>query len=433
MFNKVNTLLALAAVLAVPHAGLGQTRFSFAPYLRLDAPAHTLSIGDVRIEGRIVRVNGADSAQPTTPFCFDWGDGQRTEGWFPATHEYDRVDRGYVLSVTARYADRTDTVTADVRFAPARCTYIRLPTIPRRVSVLREGAALGSTMPGYEPPPGLACFGDSELKAVPRDVIEYVLDVGHHIQMDLCNANVTAKAATRQVVLKQTQFGGCGSLWFTDPVSFICHPGYLTDEVDFSSLLHELAHNLTLNSPAGYRFGGKTDGPMNAIVSETLAQIFQHATIHIILNADGHFGLSDELCRRLRECGIRSVGVIREAHRKYVADPRQYTTYNDPATPHDDTFNTFMTMAYVFCDLAEKRGEHRTPLKRMMRLMQTFSPSDHQRFQQRENESFRATFLVAAMSYGFDTDLRERFRKLNFPVSDEIYAEFLARMPQGKP
>jgi len=199
--------------------------------------------------------------------------------------------------------------------------------------------------------------------------------------------------------------------------------------VDFSSLLHEMAHNLTLNSPANYRFGGKTDGPMNAIVSETLANIFQHATIHIILNTEGHFGLSDELCRRVQECGIRSVGVIREAHRKYVADPRQYTTYNDPATPHDDAFNTFMTVAYVFCDLAEKRGEYRTPLKRMMRLMQTFSPSDHRRFQQRENEPFRATFLVAALSYGFDTDLRERFRKLNFPASNEIYAELQARVP----
>ena len=87
-----------------------------------------------------------------------------------------------------------------------------------------------------------------------------------------------------------------------------------------------------------------------------------------------------------------------------------------------------MTVAYVFCDLAEKRSEYRTPLKRMMRLMQTFSPRDHRRFQQRENESFRATFLVAAMSYAFDTDLRGRFRKLNFPVSDEICHEFLARM-----
>jgi hypothetical protein len=429
MYSRVNALLLFVVVLAVPAASLGQARFSFAPYLRLDAPAHTLSIGDVRIEGRVVRINGADSARPTTPFRFDWGDGQHTEGWFPAMHEYERIDRSYVLSVTARYGDRSDTVTADVRFTPARYTYERLPTIPRRVSIPREDAALGSTMPGYQPPPELACFGDSDLKAVPRDVIEYVLDVGHHVQMDLCNADVMPKAATRQVVLKQTQFGGCGSLWFTDPVSFVCHPSYLSNQVDFSSLLHELSHNLTLNSPANYRFGGKTDGPMNAIVSETLANIFQHATIHIILNTEGHFGLSDELCQQLRECGIRSVGVIREAHRKYVADPRQYTTYNDPATPHDDAFNTFMTVAYVFCDLAEKRGEYRTPLKRMMRLMQTFSPSDHERFQQRANETFRATFLIAALSYSFDTDLRGRFRQLNFPVSDEIYAELLARLP----
>lgn len=428
MFNKVTNPLALVALLAAPPAGFGQASFSFAPHLRLGPLAHTLSIGDVHIDGPVVRVNGADSALPTTPFLFDWGDGQRTEDWFPATHEYQRIDRSYVLSVTAWYGDRTDTVTADVRFVPARCTYKRLRTIPRRVFIPRQRAALGSTMPGYEPPPGLACFSDAELKAVPRDVIEYVLDVGHHIQMDLCNADVMPKAATRQVVLKQNQFGGCGALWFADPVAFICHPGYLTGEVDFSSLLHELSHNLTLNSPAGYRFGGKTDGPMNAIVSETLANIFQHATIHIILNTEGRFGLSDELCQRLQECGIRSIGVIREAHRKYVADPSQYTTYNDPATPHDDAFNTFMTVAYVFCDLAEQRGDYRTPLKRTMRLMQTFSPADHQRFQQRENEPFRATFMVAALSYGFDADLRERFRKLNFPVSETIYAELLTRL-----
>jgi hypothetical protein len=433
MFSKVNELLAFVALLAILPAGLGQSRFTFAPYLRLDAAAHTLSVGDVRIEGRVVRVNGADSAQPTTSFCFDWGDGKRTEGWFPATHEYEHIDHNYVLSVTARYGDRTDKVTADVRFMPARYTYERLPTIPRRVFVPCEDTALGSTMPGYDPPRGVTCFEDAGLCPVPRDVIEYVLDVGHHIQMDLCNADVTPKAATRQVVLKQTQFGGCGSLWFTDPVSFICHPNYLSNEVDFSSLLHELGHNLTLNSPADYRFGGKTDGPMNAIVSETLANIFQHATIHIILNTDGHFGLSDDLCRRLSECGIRSVGVIREAHRKYVTDPREYTTYNDPDTRDDDTFNTFMTVAYVFCDLAEQRGDYRTPLKRMMHLMQTFSPSDHQRFQQRENEPFRATFLIAGLSYGLDTDLREKFRQLNFPVSDEIYSELLARLPRRGP
>jgi hypothetical protein len=433
MLTESRIALVLGGILAAVSASEGQVRFSFAPYLALDTPAHTLSVGNVLIEGRTARVNGGDSARPTTPFLFDWGDGETTEAWFPAEHTYRRADRNYVIKVTARYPSGTDTVTADVRFVPTRYAYKRLSTVPRRVFVPRETVALGSTMPGYEPPREVTCFDDADLRTVPREVIEYVLDVGHHIQMDLCNGDVTPKAAARQVVLKQTQFGGCGSLWFTDPVSFVCHPGYLGGEVDFSSLLHELAHNLTLNSPAGYRFGGKTDGPMNTIVSETLAQIFQHATIHIILNSDGHFGLSDELCRALRESGIKSIGVVREAYRKFLADPRQYATYNDPATQHDDTLNTFMTVAYVFCELAEERGDYRTPLKRMMRLMQTFSPSDHQRFQQRENEAFRASFLVAAISYGFDTDLRKRFRKLHFPVSDEIYSEFLTRVEGTEP
>jgi hypothetical protein len=171
---------------------------------------------------------------------------------------------------------------------------------------------------------------------------------------------------------------------------------------------------------------------MNTIVSETLAQIFQHATIYVILNSEGQFGLSEEICRELRACGVRSIGVVREAYRSFLADPCQYTTYNSSVTQHDDTFETFMTVAYVFCELAEERGDYRTPLKRMMRLMQTFSPPDHQRFQQRENEAFRASFLVAAMSYGFDTDLRKRFRNLHFPVSDGIYDELLARMRQSR-
>ncbi|MFQ5805779.1 MAG: hypothetical protein ACE5I3_04940 [Phycisphaerae bacterium] len=428
MLVRSSAALVLGGMLAAVPAGRGQAPFSFAPHLDLDAPARTLCIGDVLVEGRTVRVNGADSARPAKAFLFDWGDSQTTEAWFPTAHTYAHADRNYVLAVTARYPDRTDTVTADVRFVPTRYTCKRISTVPRRVFIPREAVALGSTMPGYEPPRELTCFEDADLRTVPREVIEYALDVGHHIQMDLCNGNVTSKAAARQVVLKQTRVGGCGSLWFTDPVSFVCHPSYLGGQVDFSSLLHELAHNLTLNSPAGYRFGGKTDGPMNTIVSETLAQIFQHATIHTILNSDRRFGLSDELCRRLRASGIKSIGVVREAYRDFLADPRQYTTYNDPATKHDDTFNTFMTVAYVFCELAEKRGDYRTPLKRMMRLMHTFSVADRQRFQQRENEPFRASFLVAAMSYGFDTDLRDRFRGLNFPVSDEIYTELPARM-----
>ena len=425
-------VLALAgslagAVDAAPPVGR-QTRFSFAPYLDPNLPNHTLGIGKVVIDGRRVQIEGGDSARPTGPFLFEWGDGETTESGFTASHTYARAERDYVVKVTARYRDGKDTVTARVRFVPRQYTCQRREAVPRRVFIPQEETALGSTMPGYTAPEGVTCFRHAELRSVPREVIEYVLDVGHDIQMDLCNRDVTKEAATRQVVLKQTCSGGCGSLWFADPVALVCHPDYLSGEIGFSSLLHELAHNLTLNSPAGYRFGGKTDGPMNAIVSETLAQIFQHATIHEILNSEGRYGLSEDLCQALQESGVQSIEVVRGAYRRYLADPRRCTTYNDPNTPEDETFNTFMTVAYTFCSLAEERADYRAPLKRMMRLMQTFCAADRERFQQRENESFRSTFLVAAMSYGFDQDLREKFRKLSFPVSDELYAEFLARM-----
>ncbi|MHC4180900.1 MAG: hypothetical protein ACYSWU_25655, partial [Planctomycetota bacterium] len=325
-------LLLIAAIAAAPARADGPERFSFTPHLALSPPARTLNVGPVVIDGRTVQVNGGDSAQPAKPFLIDWGDGKQTESWFPTAHTYARPDRNFVIKVTATYRQGTDTARADVRFAPDRYEFKRDRAIPRRVFIPRTDIALGSTMPGYKPPPGTSCFRDDEITPIPRDVIQYLLDVGHHIQLELCNRNVTAKAAERQVLLKQAAGGGA-SLWFTDPVSFVCHPAYLAGSVDLSSLLHELAHNLTLNSPARYRFGGKTDGPMNTIVSETLAQIFQHATIHTILNANGHFGLSDDVCRRLEQNGIASTGVVREAYRRHLAAPSRYTTYNDHATP----------------------------------------------------------------------------------------------------
>jgi hypothetical protein len=427
LLRGVACVLFLHAVAVAPADG-GERRFSFAPHLDLERTEPTLVLGEVLVEGRTVRIEGADSARVIEAFRFDWGDGRTSEGWFPATHTYAEADRNYPVTVTASYPTGTHTARTEARFLPPRYEFRRVESVPRRVSIPREMVELATTMPGYDPSDGVTCFRDEEITPIPREVIEYVLDVGHHLQMDLCNRDVARPATRRVVVLKQTGLAGCASLWYSDPVAMACHPCYLRDDVGFSSLLHELAHNLTLNSPAKYRFGGKTDGPMNTIVSETLANIFQHATIHEILNTPGHYGLSEDVCRALEESGVQSIAVVREAHRAYRADPDRYTTYDDPDTERDDTFDTFLTVAYVFCDLAERRGEYRGPLKRMMRLLQTFSGSDHARFQQRENEPFRATFLVAAMSWGFREDLRERFRELRFPVSDKLYAKLLARV-----
>ena len=48
-----------------------------------------------------VEVNGVDTAQPTTPFEFAWGDGETTSGFFPQQHVYANAAENYVVAITA--------------------------------------------------------------------------------------------------------------------------------------------------------------------------------------------------------------------------------------------------------------------------------------------------------------------------------------------
>ena len=90
-----------------------------------------------------------------------------------------------------------------------------------------------------------------------------------------------------------------------------------------------------------------------------------------------------------------------------------------------------MAVAYELARRADERRDFRKPLQRMMALLQTFNEWDHRRFHARDSEAFRGTLMVAALSYGFDTDVRPIFRRLRFPVDDSIYRELIARMPGG--
>jgi hypothetical protein len=284
-------------------------------------------------------------------------------------------------------------------------------------------------MPGYEPPVGLLGFADADL-ALPRDLIEYVLDIGHSLQMDFCNRDVDARGGLGQVVLSQPGFGGACSHWFTKPVCTAANPTYLSDPSGISSLFHEMGHNITLNSPARYRFGGKTDGPMSTIVSETLAQIMQHATAFELLNQPGQYGLPTNITEAIGRSAQEAFGVTSRAYRDYVEKSCPYATIQSgvPGEP-DRTFGTFMAVAYEFVRLADERHDFRKPLQRTMALLQTFNERDHQRLQARETEAFRGTLMVAALSYGFNTDVRPTFRRLRFPVDDSIYRELIGRMP----
>lgn len=417
--------LMILGILATPLDAM-QRRFTFA---ELGKDTGTLSVGEPTIAGARVTVNGMDAARPGTPFTFDWGDGSASRGFFPGQHVYADTSRNYTVTVTAHYGDRTDARSVQVSFVKPTFTYRRDPSIPKRVRVAARPVPLATTMPGYRPPTDLLGFDDSGL-AVPRDALEYALDVGHAIQMDLCNGDVDTSGGLDQVVLNQPSFGGAFSLWFTRPVAMGANPGYLSNIAGLSSLYHEMGHNITLNSPACYRFGGKTDGPMNTIVSEALAQIMQHATAWLILNHPDRYGLGPALAEGLERSATRAFEGMARSHRDYVAQGCPFATRQQPGSKQDRTFGTFMTVAFVFVEGADKAGDLRGATKRLMRLLQTFSAEDHRRYQIPENDAFRATFMVAAISHGLQRDMRPRFRELRFPIDGAVYAEMMARVRQ---
>lgn len=159
-----------------------------------------------------------------------------------------------------------------------------------------------------------------------------------------------------------------------------------------------------------------------------MAQIFQHATAHYLLNNYQTYGLGEDLAADIRESALASMRIVRNSYESYLSGGKRFASWNDPLTPEDETVNTFMTIAYKFFEHAENGPSgYRIPLKRMMALLQTFDEDMRTRYDQYHNTEaaaiFRSTLMVAALSYAFETDLRPEFRALNFPISDPVYDE----------
>ena len=118
--------------------------------------------------------------------------------------------------------------------------------------------------------------------------------------------------------------------------------------------------------------------------------------------------------------------IVRNAYENYLNAGKPFSSWNDQNTPADETFNTFMTIAYKFFEHAENDGlGYKVPLKRMLVLLQAFDQDLASQYDQLNNTSaadtFRSTLMVTALSYAIGRDLREEFRSLNFPVDDLIY------------
>ncbi len=382
-----------------------------------------------------VLVNGSDMRAPSVPFTFDWGDGSTTNGFLVASHTYADASRNYLVRVTAHYAaGATDTFSINVRFTAPRILRLAHPagfavTIPAQVP------ALQSRQPGYGAPAGLLAFDDSYFGAtLPRADAEYVLSQAAAVEAAVLENDVEpVDGAFRQAVLRDPNTGGAYSLWFTTPVAFGAAGAYVQGTPGWSSLLHEMGHNFSLNAPGAFRYGGRIDGDANAIFSEAVAQMFQHAAAYELVNNAARYGLPDDIALDIANSARASAQIVRSAYDAYVVGGKLFTTWNDPATPADETFGTFMTVAREFMVHAEQAGSYLGPLARAMRLLRTFNQSLLTQYAPQTDSpaasTFRATLMVAALSYGFQQDLRAEFRALGFPVDDGEYASLYASVP----
>lgn len=411
-------------------AGTQVLAFDFTRQLFGDPPTMEIWFDHRNPATGLVIVNGYDSRSPTTPFSFDWGDGTTSEGFFPQEHTYADPSRNYVIDCTAHYdGGQTDTVRLPVYFTAPVVEPAALP-IDRRVSIPETDVVLGTRL--YTPPV-LSHYDESHFGEVPRPIIAYVLSVFATIVSDLVSGDVIdADGSFRQLVLRDPN-GSMYSLWYTNPVACAAGQYAMRPSIPWSSFMHELGHNFTLNTPARFYYGGRIDGNANAIYSETMAQIMQHTAAYELLNEYEPFGLGDDLLVAIEDTAVDAMEVVRHAYERYLSNGNPFHSWNDPGTPQDETYDTFMTLAYKFCEHAETDGMgYALPATRMIQLLQTFDSEmmdSYDRFTDSpEADAYRATLMVTAMSHGFQTDLRSEFSALGFPIDGTIYDELMSRV-----
>lgn len=442
MAGVLATVLTGLALLCVPMDGVARNSKHRAETLSPDyvglfnykrclfGASSTLAIWVVAVDSATgtVEVNGVDMGSLTGPFTWNWGDASSTTGWFPQSHTYQDAAKNYRISVISHYTGgMEDTACATVRFVPA--AYLADSTYSEvRVAVPAVMPTLGTRL--YPIFPNLSPFGESFFHTISRNSLESILTLAAALEMDLTNGDVYQyQSKFEQVLLRDSTFGGAFSIWFSDPVAFGAGDAFLQGTIGYSSLFHEMGHNFSLNSPRNFYYGGRIDGPANAIYSETMAQIYQHAAGWVMLNSATLNNLPTDLSAEIRESVNGSMWVVRDSYDAYVNSGKPFSSWNEP--PSDATFWTFMTIAYKFFEHAENSGMgYRAPLKRMMHLLQLFDQGLMDKFDQNNGtaaaDSARATLLIAAMSYAFQSDLRSEFEDLNFPIDDGLYSSLSA-------
>ena len=411
--------------------------FDFGRDLGLTGSSRTLTLNVLSADPstRSATVGGNDSRAPTLAFTFAWGDGNTTTGFFPQTHVYAAATQNYVVRVTAHYSSSTtDSTDVVVRFVAATLNPTSFPAAAT-VTIPQVFPALTSRQAGYGFNASLQAVPSTFFSAsLPRGSLEYVLSQAAAIELGVLESDVEKISGEwRQVVLYDPSVGGAYSIWYSSPIAFGSGPGFFSGIPGYSSLFHEMGHNLSLNAPAAFRYGGRIDGSANAIFSEAVAQMFQHAVAFELVNNTAKYGLPADLAADIAGSAHASAQNLQQLYDAYLSQGKPFTTWNDPSTNVDETLGSFIAVARQFMLHAEQAKAYIGPLTRVMRLLRTFNASMATQYAPQTNsvaaDAFRSTLMVAAVSYGFQQDLRSEFRALNFKIDDAIYASLYASVP----
>jgi hypothetical protein len=402
----------------------------------LFGPFQSLSLNVVSVNSTngAVTINGGDTRQPGTPFSWQWGDGSSTSGFFPQSHTYSSVISNYVVTVTAFYSgSSTGTAQTIVWFATPNIQPVTLPS-DTTVSIPTSPQTLGSRN-GYGFSATLTNFTTTSFGAIPQTTVQYVLSAAAAMERDFVNEDyVLVNSQFQQVVMCDPSVAGYYSLWYASPVAFSAgNTNALAGSIPWAFYFNEMGKNFTLNSPAAYCYGGKIDGDANAIISESFGGIFEIATAYELINHSTELGLSSDLVADIRNSALGALFIVQANYNNYTNTGSVFHSWNNGTVSPDVTIDTFSTISYKFIQHAEQSGKgYRVPLKRLMQALELFNSDWLNSFDPSGDtpaaDSFRATLWVAALSYAFQTDLRNECEALNFPVSDTTYTNLSTQM-----
>lgn len=419
--------LTLASSLLLPGAlfPAAAATFSYSPLLSKPV---TLSAFVQSYSNGTVVIQGGDTAQPNTPFTFAWGDGSTTSGFFTQQHTYLNTSQNYVLTITAHENDgSTQQTQVGVFLSPPSIARQSLPT--GVVFTIPTGTVDFATHYPYPPPSGETVFPDSAFPTYTRGDMEYILTEAAAAAQDFANNNTFLWNGVFQVdMLENQSFGGGYSLWYTTPMSVGYGLASVSPTVQWHILFNELGKDTTLNSPTSLPFGGNTDGGASEIYSETMGDIFSYALGYQVVNNAATYGIGNDVVADMSSELLGGAASLQANFNTCVGEGAPFSSWNPYNGGPDPTLCTLTTLAWKFIEHAETAGNgYRTPVKRMMQLLQLFDPAMLAQYDPGDNSqsgaTFRSTLMVAAESYAFGMDLRAEFRALNFPIDDTTYQQ----------